>query len=701
MPSGPTSMPSLGHLEHAPPSAPPVAAASKRLALVGNPNVGKSVLFGLLTGRYVTVSNYPGTTVEITTGVAKALREPLPVIDSPGTNSLIPQSEDERVTRDLLLEAQETVVVQVADAKNLSRALTISLQLAETGRPFVLCLNMMDEARDRGIEIDVPALSRELGVPVVVTTAIRRQGFDRLCQEISNARSSEAKVDYGEAVEQGVAQLTSLLPDSGVRKRSLALMILAGDRSLTDWLEKNLPAGKLAEVERIRRSVQSRMADPVGYAMQRSRQAAVNAVLSRVFRGTKQARDGLGARLGAWAMHPVWGLPVLVATLAIAYYFVGDFGAGVLVDLVEDGLFNRFINPWAIRAVDAVFAFPHVHALGDTGALSHLYELQPGGLTTGQAWAKAAHDFLVGQYGVMTMALTYAIAIVLPVVTTFFLFFGVLEDSGYLPRLTVMVDRLFRLIGLNGKAVLPMVLGLGCDTMATLTTRILETRKERIVVTLLLALSIPCSAQLGVVVAMFSGIGVWGISLWIAMLLGSIAVVGLLARAVIPGQASDFVMELPPMRRPKLSNVAIKTMARVEWYLREAVPLFILGTVLLFILERTGALASLIEAAKPVVVGALGLPAEAAQSFLLGFLRRDYGAAGLFAMQRAGNLDNAQVVVALTVITLFVPCVANFFMMWKERGAKASLAMVAFIIPFAVGAGVLVRHLIVWLNIPV
>ena len=686
-------MSSESHSQNHSPSQP-----ARRLALVGNPNVGKSVIFGLLTGQYVVVSNYPGTTVEVTTGTSKHLAEPLPVVDTPGTNSLIPQSDDERVTRDFLLEDVDTTVVQVCDAKNLPRALTLTFQLAETGRPFVLCLNMMDEARDRGIEIDIERLSEKLGVPVVVTTAIRRQGFDKLCAEIPRAGRSHARVDYGPVIEAGVTALEPLLPTARFEKRSLALMVLAGDRSLADHLGRALDAATLTRVEDLRRKVQSQLAEPVGYAMQRARSQAATNLLAGVFKGTRLTPSGLGARLGVWAMHPVWSVPVLLTVLAFAYWFVGVFGAGVLVNFVENGIFNRFLNPWTISLVDLVFRFPHVHAVGDGGQLTAVYTVATG---VSAPIARTLHDFLVGEYGIVTMALTYSIAIVLPVVTTFFLFFGVLEDSGYLPRLTVTVDRAFRLIGLNGKAVLPLVLGLGCDTMATLTTRILETKKERIVVTLLLALSIPCSAQLGVVVAMLSGVTFWGVGLWLLVVVGSIGVVGFLARIVIPGSASDFVMELPPMRRPKLSNVGIKTMARVEWYLREAVPLFMLGTLLLMIMQGTGLLEAVIHVGRPVVVGALGLPEEATQAFMLGFLRRDYGAAGLFAMQRAGRLDHGQVVVALSVITLFVPCIANFFMMWKERGIAQSLAMAAFIIPFAVGTGVLLKHAISTFNIPV
>jgi ferrous iron transport protein B len=242
-------------------------------------------------------------------------------------------------------------------------------------------------------------------------------------------------------------------------------------------------------------------------------------------------------------------------------------------------------------------------------------------------------------------------------------------------------------MGLNGKAVLPMVLGLGCDTMATLTTRILDRPKERVLVTLLLALGVPCSAQLGVIFGMLGRAGLAAALVWGGLVVGILFLVGFLAARVIPGESSSFVLELPPMRRPQLMNIVVKTLARAEWYLREAMPLFLVGTLLLFLLDRIALLGLIERAAAPIVVGWLGLPEEAARAFIMGFLRRDYGAAGFFKLQADGLLDPVQVVVALVTMTLFIPCIANWFMMIKERGLKATLWMTAFILPFALLAG--------------
>jgi ferrous iron transport protein B len=260
-----------------------------------------------------------------------------------------------------------------------------------------------------------------------------------------------------------------------------------------------------------------------------------------------------------------------------------------------------------------------------------------------------------------------------------------LEDSGYLPRLAVMVDRIFKAMGLNGKAVLPMILGLGCGTMAVLTSRILDTKRERVIVTLLLALGVPCSAQLGVVLGMLGAPGVpfAALAIWVGVVLSVIFTVGYLAGKLMPGKKTDFILEVPPTRLPQLENIAVKTLARIEWYIKEAVPLFIIGTVVLFIADKLNLLVGIQKLAAPLVQGFLGLPPRATEAFIVGFLRRDYGVAGLYQMSKAGQLSTVQMIVGLVTITLFIPCLANFLVIIKERGIKMGMAMLAFIVPFA------------------
>jgi ferrous iron transport protein B len=288
------------------------------------------------------------------------------------------------------------------------------------------------------------------------------------------------------------------------------------------------------------------------------------------------------------------------------------------------------------------------------------------------------------------MALTYAIAIILPITATFFIAFGFLEDSGYLPRIAVLTNTAFSKVGLNGKAVLPMVLGLGCGTMATMTTRILESQRERVIATFLIALAIPCSAQLGVIMGMLGAyharVAIW----WIGSVLCVLVLTGYLASKVVPGEKADFFLEIPPFRVPKIGNIVMKTLSRIEWYLKEAVPLFLLGTFILFVLDKTHVLAWVEAVASPVIVNFLGLPPQATAAFILGFLRRDYGAAGLFTLSQQGLMNENQVIVSIITLTLFVPCLASFFMIIKERGAKTALTMFALITVFAllIGGGV-------------
>ncbi len=644
-----------------------VSSETGPIVLVGNPNVGKSVLFGLLTGRYVVVSNYPGTTVEVARGQATLDGRRSLVVDTPGVNSLLAPGECERVTRDILLQERPGAVVLVADAKNLPRALVLAAQLAEMEVPFVLTLNMDDEARARGIEIDAELLSEILGVEVVRTVATQSQGLEDLTSAMASPASrSRFVVTYDDHIEEAIRQIMAVLPPDLRAPRAVAVMLLAGYQGAVARdaasAEVTVAAGA------IREGLQARYRQPLGYIINQQRFEAVQRVVSAVYSRRASTGESLAARLGRLLIHPIAGIPVVLAVLYLLYLFVGEFGAGTLVDFLEGTVFGRYINEWA---ADAVGWIP----------------------------AQGVKDFLVGEYGLVTMALSYGLAIVLPIVGTFFLAFSLLEDSGYLPRLAVMVNRPFKAMGLNGKAVVPMVLGLGCDTMATMTTRILDTRKERLQVTLLLALAVPCSAQLGVILGIIGGLGVVAVLIWAGVLTGTLFAVGYLASRVLPGRGSDFIQELPPLRLPRLSNVVLKTVARMEWYAKEVLPLFVIGTAALFALDRVGALSQIERVASPLVEGLLGLPSEATQTFLMGFLRRDYGAVGLFDLARAGQLDPLQSLVSLVVITLFVPCFANFLMIVKEFGARTAVAVAGFIVPFAFVVGGLLNLTMRGLNV--
>jgi ferrous iron transport protein B len=352
----------------------------------------------------------------------------------------------------------------------------------------------------------------------------------------------------------------------------------------------------------------------------------------------------------------VTGYPLVILVLYYALYqFVGQFGAGTCVAFLEDNVFKGHLIPWAIQWIDRVIP-----------------------------WAPL-RDLLAGDYGIITLGLRYAIAIILPIVGTFFLAFAILEDSGYLPRLALLVDRGFKRIGLNGRAVIPMVLGFGCDTMATLVTRTLETTRERLICTILLALAIPCSAQLGVILGLLGGHGS-ALAVWAGVTTLIMLLVGYLAAKVLPGAPPMFYMELPPLRLPTVGNVLVKTYTRMVWYFREILPMFILASLLIWIGQITSVFQILIRIIEPVV-RALGLPNEAAFAFLFGFFRRDYGAAGLYDLQQNGLLNTHQLTVSAITLTLFLPCIAQFLVMKKEQGTRNTLLISAGVLVTAFTVG--------------
>ncbi len=637
------------------------AAALRTLALVGHPNVGKSVLFHRLTGTYVTVSNYPGTTVEVSRATPRFDRE-ASLLDTPGVLALPSRSDDERATMRALLHEDMRTLIQVGDAKNLRRTLNLTALLAELGVPMVMALNMTDEAKARGVPVDAEALSEALGVPVVATVATGGEGVSALTEALHRAAVPAPLLRYDPVLERDIARVEQLIlaqcPHPRLAARGLAILAIGRDPEVEAWLAAQ------ANSETVRAAL-AELTAPIGRdslpaRLARERGGAAEALARTVTQQAAGKDRTLSMLLGRIAVHRLWGWPMLLGVLYLVYLFVGDFGASTLVGLLEEDFFGEVLNPAVTEFVTSHISTP---------------------------WLA---DLIVGEYGLWTMGMTYALALILPIVTTFFLAFGVLEDSGYFSRLSVIANRMFAAIGLNGRAVLPMVLGLGCVTMATLTTRILHTPRERLITIYLMALAIPCSAQLGVVLGLLGGISFGATLIWVLAIVGVLLFTGWLASKVVPGRRVPLVTELPPMRMPVLGNVLKKTGGRLKWYLIEVIPLFLIGTLIMFGLDRSGALPWIIEAGEPLVVGWLGLPPEASAAFVMGFLRRDFGASGLFALQ--SELSMIQAVVGMVTITLFVPCIASLMMIIKEQGMKVAALMLAMIIPTAFLVGGLLNH---------
>lgn len=636
----------------------------RRVALVGNPNVGKSVLFNALTGAYVTVSNYPGTSVEVSRGSAVFDGVEWQVIDTPGMYAIHTITEEERVAREILLHETPDVVLHVLDARNLERMLAMTIQLIEAELPVILIVNIMDEAERMGLTIDLKLLQQRLGIPVIGAATARKRGLDEIRRAITDYASVQHEhrhISYSRMLEHDISEIVGLMSgDYILSRRALAMLLLQQDDEITELVRHREGEGYQVLAEKVREIAYKRR-DSFHLNLSLERNDMVKQLVQDVFVAPPKRVVTWSERISVWAVRPLTGVPMLLVVLYFGLYkFVGVFGAGTIVDLLEKQLFVERINPWITALTKQVIPWEMVQEL------------------------------IVGEYGIVTLGFRYAVGIILPIVATFFIFFSFLEDTGYFPRLALLVDRVFKYFGLTGRAVIPMVLGFGCDTMATMVTRTLETVRERVIATLLLALAIPCSAQLGVIIALLAK-APGALAVWAVCLLMLFVLVGLLAARVLPGEAPMFYMELPPMRLPQLSNVLTKTYTRMQWYFLEILPLFVVASVLLWFGKLTGFFGKAIDAMTPVMAS-LGLPREAAVAFIFGFFRRDYGAAGLYDLQTKGLMDARQLTVAAVTLTLFIPCIAQFLVMKKERGWRVAGAIGIFVSLFAFGSGYLLNQ---------
>jgi len=636
-----------------------LSRSERKLVLVGNPNVGKSVLFNALTGAYTTVSNYPGTSVEVSRGECELHGVRYEVLDTPGMYSLLPITEEERVARDMLLREEPDVVLHVIDARNIERMLPMTLQLIEAGLPLILVVNIMDEAERLGMKLDLPLLEEKLGIPVVGSAVRRKRGLKEIRAAIVGFDPQQrASFSYAPDLERDIARVSACLTGNyTMSPRALGLLMLQRDESLPGMV-REIEQDNYASVEAAVNEVVFERRVDLHLRISLERKRICKGVLEGALSQSEGKGPTVGEHLSALTMNPWTGFPLLLAVLYFGLYqFVGNFGAGTVVDFLEGGLFETYVNPWVVAFGDRYLTW------------TWLYEL------------------LVGEYGIITLGVRYAVAIVLPIVGTFFVAFSMIEDSGYFPRLAMLVDRIFKRIGLNGRAVIPIVLGFGCDTMATIVTRTLETRRERVIATLLLALAIPCSAQLGVILGLLAAVP-GALLVWTLCMLAIFLLIGFLSARLVPGERPMFYMEIPPLRMPQPRNVLVKTLTRMQWYFLEIFPLFIIASVLLVVGKLTGALAWLVSIMEPVM-RMLGLPDEVAAAFIFGFFRRDFGAAGLYDLQTGGLLSPVQLTVAAVTLTLFVPCVAQFLVMKKERGWKTSLGIfvIVTLLAFCVGLG--------------
>jgi ferrous iron transport protein B len=543
---------------------------------MGNPNVGKSVIFSRLTGIEVVSANYPGTTIEYTEGRMKLGERMATLVDPPGVYSLEPTSKVEEVTGQILEQGAD-VVVNVIDSTNLERNLNLTLQILERGIPTVVALNLWDVATRKGIEIDTSLLAEELGVDVVPTVAVSGQGIYDLVEAIGRA-----KVPH-----------------------------------------------------------------PVQFESSDQRWVRIGEISERCQR-VLHRHPSLLDRLEDISLKPWTGIPIALLLLYLSFSLVIEIG-----EMLQLKVTDPFFTAYSDFITDVV----HRHISSDL-----IREILVG-----------SSPELLKSFGILTTGLYIPLGIVLPFLIPFYLLLGMLEDIGYLPRLSVILDAFMHRIGLHGAAILPCVLGMGCSVPAVLSVRILESAKQRYLAATLMTMAIPCASQSAMIFGILAPHGLRYIFIVYATLFLSFVVTGYLLHRLIGGESPEIFMEIPPYRMPNPKALSKKTFVRVREFLKEAVPYIGLGMLIMNFFYLSGLMHLIGEELKPVVSGLLGLPSDAATALIIGFLRKDVGI-GMFAPL---DMSPVQYVIAAVVLAMYMPCVATFMVMLKELGVSGTAKSVA------------------------
>lgn len=561
-----------------------------KILLMGNPNVGKSAIFSRLAGARVIISNYPGTTVEFTQGYMKIGKEGPMVIDVPGSYSLEPTSKAEEVAVQMLKDGD--LVINIVDATNLERNLYLTLELLEKGIPVVVALNMWDETKHQGIDIDVERLEKELGIPVVPTCGLTGQGIKELVE-----RLSEAKV-------------LKVHPLSDKKK----------------W-------------------------------------ESIGKIIEDVQRLSHHHHTFL-QRLEELSIKPLTGVPIAAGVIYCAFRVIRFLGEG-LIEYVFEPLFENLWLPLMMKLS---------LILGEGNFLHNVFI---GNFIDGQI------DF--GQsFGLLTTGLFVPIAMVLPYIFSFYFMLGLLEDLGYLPRLAVLLDKLMHNFGLHGYAIIPVTLGLGCNVPGALATRLLEGKREKFIAATLMAVAVPCMAQIAMIVGLVGQRGGRYLAIIFSTLFILFVVKGLILNKVLKGPSPEILIEIPPYRIPQVGAVIKKLWMRLCGFLREALPYVLLGVLIVNILYALKIIDLLAGFFGPIMTKIWGLPKEAISALVVGFLRKDVAVGMLGPL----NLTNKQLVIGSTVLAIYFPCIATFAVLVRELGIKDMLkaAVIMMTAAFFVGA---------------
>jgi ferrous iron transport protein B len=588
------------------------------VALAGNPNVGKSCLFNQLTGLSVVTANYPGKTVALNFGMTKHEDTTIGLIDLPGTYALGAVSDDQQVARRALLDSRPDVVVVVVDASNLQRNLYMVLQLAELGFPLVICLNLIDYAAKIGLNIDHVKLEQTLGVPVVPAVAVRGEGVDETIHAalvVAKEKRKPATIRYDGNFEKYIGRLQGAIERDlreaqlGVPSRALALLLLEGDVEFIEAVRRSEEGEKILELSSIvSKEMEEAYGEPAGIRVSRERHELAGTIADAV-QTEFSRKEPLSEKLKRYTVNVYSGIPIMLGVMLSVFIFVSTVGQ-VLSSLIEDA-WGSFFSP-AIAGILGSLVRNHV-------------------LENVLAWGFDA--------GILSM-LSVGVAYILP----FYIVLSLLEDSGYLNSLAFLMDNVMHRLGLHGRAAIPIITGLGCNVPAIVGTRVLMTKRERILASTLIVL-VPCSARIAVILGSVSAyLGLKYALLIYAIDFLLIVAVGMGLNRLLPGRSMGLVMEMFPFRFPSLSTTMKKTWFRLRDFIRVALPITLMGSFFMGALFETGYLWTFSAPLSPLIVGLLGFPAVTGLSLVLGILRKELALELLVALaiaqygQGASNL---------------------------------------------------------------
>jgi len=633
------------------------------LAIVGLPNTGKSQLFTELTGEYTLVANYPLTTVETKRKTVTIRGAKYELIDTPGLHSLYLHSEEQEAIRDLLFEGGLDGLIQCIDANRLKQSLLLTLDLVELGLPLVIALNAVDETEAQGLKVQVQKLSRHLQVPIVEHVASVNLGLEELRLALQEMKAGQWRPYHGPEIEERIDAVQRLLPRGTAFARKKALLLLDGDSRLTSSLPQELGDPGAEELRRHLQHIRQEYRGNVSREIGRRRAQIAGLMVQEATERTPRPPGRFALTFARLSRTPPTGIPILAGFVVLIYLLVVR-----VAGWVEAVLSGWIVDP-VVERINAAVQVPF--------------------------W----NELLVGDYGILTLGLFNAFVTVLPILSFFFLALGFLEDIGYLPNLTVLTRRALGRIGLSGRSIMSLVLGFGCKTMATLTTKGISSRKERLIAIYLIAFAIPCSAQLAIDMAILGRVGV----LAFIIAFGTLALVEVLAgfvlnRVIREDRKSDFIQELPPIRLPSLRAILKKTWYRIVWFVKEAVPIFLIASVVLFAVDRVGLLSLLQRGLRPIVVGWLGLPISMVEVMILTLARHEAAAGFLLRMVEAGSLTYIQSIVAVVITTMFVPCFANIVAMCRQLGTARGIAVTLIINLSSFGLAGVLHWVLVFVN---